>query len=350
MFVGVNDLREAVWIGPLCVSIPGTSLTADDRSMLSHPNVGVIVLFSENYTDKSQLQDLVEAIRQCNPAILISVDHEGVIWRFHEGFTRIESAISIGKFFSSDKKSGLEKAYEQGLLMATELRECGVDFSYAPVLDTHCEESTIIGKLGRSFSSSPDIIAILGEQFILGMNAAGMPAIGKHFPDHGQVQKDSHHALPIDNREESALQESLMPYKILIQKGLLQGIMMSHIIYPKVDSNNVASLSSAWSSLLRNQLGFKQGVIFTDCLTMGALSNFEPKEKLEKAVAADGDFVMYTHLFNFMNVTEILALLDSVPQNKDSEQRRILFYNYVSELQTAPPGCRDLFLRVRQEY
>jgi beta-N-acetylhexosaminidase len=119
----------------------------------------------------------------------------------------------------------------------------------------------------RAFHRDPEIIAQLANAWIRGMRAAGMEAVGKHFPGHGSVEGDSHHVMPFDRRSFADIEAlDLVPFRRVINSHLA-GIMMAHVIYDQVDAQ-AAGYSSYWiRDVLRGQLGF-EGVVFSDDLSM----------------------------------------------------------------------------------
>lgn len=256
-------------LGAIMIDVQGTTLTAAEASLLQAPAVGGIILFSRNYTDKSQLKKLVESLKQLDrkEPLLIAVDHEGGrVQRFREGFTKIMPMAQLGQLHQQDAPLACQLATDAGFILAIELLELGLDFSFAPVLDLAYGQSSVIGD--RSFSDNPYTVIALASAFIQGMHTAGMISVGKHFPGHGFVAGDSHHELPVDNRELSLIETTcLQPFAQLIHDKLLDAIMPAHIIYPAVDSKP-AGFSSIWlQTILRQQLGF-DGVIFSDDLSM----------------------------------------------------------------------------------
>ncbi|MDR2001071.1 MAG: beta-N-acetylhexosaminidase [Zoogloeaceae bacterium] len=248
--------------GPLMIDIAGTELSALDRERLCHPLTGGIILFSRNYQSHDQLQALcaeIHALRK--PSLLIAVDHEGGrVQRFREGFTRLPAMRDFGAWWDKSPDAATEAARATGYVLAAELRASGVDFSFAPDLDLDWERSGIIGN--RAFHADPKAVIALAGALIEGMREAGMACCGKHFPGHGWVQADSHVAIPIDERDLSALALDMLPYR----KLRLDAVMPAHVIYPQVD-DKPAGFSPTWISLLRQQIGF-DGVIFSDDLSM----------------------------------------------------------------------------------
>jgi beta-N-acetylhexosaminidase len=171
-----------------------------------------------------------------------------------------------------------------GQVLAGELRACGVDFSFAPVLDLDHGGSTVIGD--RSFHRDPRVVALLAKSVMHGMLQMGMRNCGKHFPGHGFVNADSHVEIPVDKRGLKAiLADDAKPYDWLA--GTLAAVMPAHVIYPKVDARP-AGFSPKWlKDVLRTRVAF-DGAIFSDDLSMeaGRYIDGELLSYAEAAVAA----------------------------------------------------------------
>jgi len=279
-------------LGPVMLDVAGTVLTDEDRRRLSHPQVGGVILFARNYESPSQLCELTAAIHALrSPPLLIAVDHEGGrVQRFREGFTRIPPMRELGTVWDEQPQRARHLARQVGYVLAVELRACGVDFSFTPVLDVDYGQSSVIGD--RAFHSDPQAIAELAHDLSLGLKQGGMHSVGKHFPGHGYVRADSHLAIPVDEREFVDIELcDLIPFRQMVDYGL-SAVMPAHVIYPKVDSRP-AGFSPVWlQQVLRGQLGF-EGVIFSDDLSMeGATVAGGIVARAEAALAAGCDMVL----------------------------------------------------------
>jgi beta-N-acetylhexosaminidase len=251
---------------PVVLDIAGTTLSADDRRRLKHPLTGGLILFSRHWVDRRQLTELTSAIKRVRPDLLICVDHEGGrVQRFRtDGFTHLPPMRRLGELWMKDALAATDAATACGYVLAAELRACGVDFSFTPVLDLDFGASSVIGD--RSFHRDPRVAALLAKSLMHGLLLAGMGNCGKHFPGHGYVKADSHVAVPVDKRPLKAiLADDVRPYEWLSTS--LTGVMPAHVVYPKVD-HRPAGFSPRWlKDILRGQLGFT-GAVFSDDLSM----------------------------------------------------------------------------------
>lgn len=252
--------------GPLMIDIAGFELTDLERERLIHPLVGGLILFARNYESPEQLTRLtaeVHALR--SPPLPIAIDHEGGrVQRCREGFTRLPAMRRLGELWERDPQKALVAAHDIGYVLAAELRLCGVDLSFTPVLDLDWGRSKVVGD--RSFHGDPEVVVPLAEALINGLRRAGMAACGKHFPGHGWAEADSHVTIPVDERPMTELAHDIEPYRRLN----LDAVMPAHVIYPAVDSKS-AGFSNSWNDYLRNNVRFN-GVVFSDDLSMEGAS------------------------------------------------------------------------------
>ena len=285
---------------PLILDVAGTALTTDDRRRLAHPLTGGVILFARNWSSRAQLLELTSAIKAVRDDLLICVDHEGGrVQRFRsDGFTHLPPMRALGAMWMQDGKGGpgsgamaaTNAATAAGYVLASELRACGVDFSFTPVLDLDWPDDAPTpakslaapqggpGSLGRpgasrsgvigdrAFHADPRVVTLLAKSLAQGLLQAGMAHCGKHFPGHGFVAADSHTDIPVDRRSLKAiLQDDAAPYAWL--RSTLTSVMPAHVIYPKVDARP-AGFSRKWlQDILRGRLGF-DGAIFSDDLSM----------------------------------------------------------------------------------
>ena len=287
---------------PLIIDVAGLALTKADRRRLKHPLTGGIILFARNWEDRAQLSALCKEIKSIREDLLICVDHEGGrVQRFRTGgFTHLPPMRALGEFWMKDQLAATNAATACGYVLAAELRSCGVDFSFTPVLDLDhqtkaptpaqalaapkggavslglpgASQSSIIGD--RAFGGDPRVVSLLAKSLMHGLLQAGMANCGKHFPGHGFVKADSHTDIPVDRRSLKAiLADDSAPYEWL--NTTLTSVMPAHVIYPKVDARP-AGFSEKWLTfILRGQLGFG-GAIFSDDLSMAGARLIDGRE------------------------------------------------------------------------
>ena len=304
-------------LGPVMLDVVGKTLDEEDIRRIRHPLTGGVILFARNFESRAQLCALTRAIHEARPGVLIAVDHEGGrVQRFRaDGFTRLPPMRRLGELWERDVLEAMRAATDVGFVLAAELRACGVDLSFTPVLDLDYGESEVIGD--RAFHRDPRVVAALAKNLNHGLTLAGMANCGKHFPGHGYVQADSHVAIPVDKRElDQILTEDAAPYRWL---GLgLAAVMPAHVIYPKVD-RRPAGFSKKWLRMLRRDFGF-EGVIFSDDLSMeGARVAGNVVDGARAALKAGCDMVLVCN--SPQRADELLAGLDGTEADAVSVAR-----------------------------
>lgn len=306
---------------PLIIDVASLSLTTAERRRLAHPLVGGVILFGRNWHDRAQLTRLCKQIKSVRRDLLIAVDHEGGrVQRFRsDGFTHLPPMAALGELWMSTPRKGegegasalraANAATAVGYVLGAELRACGVDLSFTPVLDLDYGGSSVIGD--RALARDPRVVTVLAQALMHGLKQSGMGNCGKHFPGHGFVRGDSHLAIPVDKRSLKAIvAEDAAPYGWL--SSSLEAVMPAHVIYPRVDARP-AGFSSRWlQDVLRRQLGFT-GAIFSDDLSMEAARHIDGRqvsfvEASLAALSAGGDMVVICN----QSVVDAGAPLDQV--------------------------------------
>ena len=336
---------------PLIIDVAGLALTDDDRRRLAHPLVGGMILFARNWHDREQLGALCAEIKSVRDDLLIAVDHEGGrVQRFRTGgFTHVPPMRAFGELWMTDAMKATDAATAAGYVLGAELRACGVDFTFTPVLDLDWGESGVIGD--RSFHRDARVAALLAKSLMHGLLQAGMANCGKHFPGHGFVKADSHLEIPVDNRSLKAiLADDAAPYAWA--SASLTSVMPAHVIYPKVDKLP-AGFSSKWlNDILREKLHFN-GAIFSDDLSMAGARKIEGRdvtytEAAVVALQAGCDMVLLCNeSVNSEGGRAIDEMLDGLSAaltkkqwraNEASEQRRLAL------LPASPPSSWDALM------
>ena len=323
---------------PVVLDIAGTALDADDRRRLENPLTGGLILFARNWESRRQLTELTAEIKSLRPDLLVCVDHEGGrVQRFRtDGFTHLPPMREFGERWMSDGSAGpgsgamaaTDAATAAGFVLGAELRACGVDLSFTPVLDLDHGPSGVIGD--RAFHRDPRVVSLLAKSLMHGLLQAGMANCGKHFPGHGFARGDSHHELPVDERSlDAILADDARPYEWL--GTVLASVMPAHVVYPQVDAHP-AGFSARWlKDILRQQLGFT-GVVFSDDLSMeGARAAGGHVDAALAALSAGCDMVLLCNQ-SVDGGAAVDALLDGLARaardgrwepDQDAEARRM---------------------------
>jgi beta-N-acetylhexosaminidase len=306
---------------PVMLDVEGTGLADADRRRLAHPLTGGVILFTRNFESRSQLSALTQEIKALRPDIIIAVDHEGGrVQRFRgDGFTSLPAAAALGRLWdgedSTNKLLALKAATAVGFILASELRACGVDLSFAPVLDLDWHRSEVIGD--RAIHADPRTVTLIAKSLAQGMLLGGMAACGKHFPGHGWVEADSHLAIPVDERSlDAILAADASPYAWF---GLgLSAVMPAHVIYPKVDSAP-AGFSAVWlQHVLRQKLGYTGAILSDDLAMKGATVAGDVVTAAQSALKAGCDMVLICNRPDWAD--RLLGGLQVKPNTKSRER------------------------------
>lgn len=251
------------------VGIPGPQLDGETAATLERLGIGGVILFRRNVETPGQIAALSAAVHALPKRPLVAIDHEGGrVMRLGEPFTQFPPAAAIGR------TGNPELALRVGTAMSAELASVGIDLNFAPVLDVHSNPANpIIGD--RAFSTDPTTVAEFGIALMRGLLAGGVIPCGKHFPGHGDTEKDSHLELPVVRRSRAQLEAiELKPFRAAIAADIPM-LMTAHVMYPALDAAQPATLSSPiLTDLLRRDLRF-DGVVVSDDLEMRAIADHQ---------------------------------------------------------------------------
>ena len=286
-------LREK--IGQLIVGqAEGLKVTEEFKEYINRYPLGGYRINGQNIKDKEQVIRYTSEIKKiystigCGIDPLLACDEEGGTPSVFRGLvTEFPGNMALGA------AGDCFLAHLQGNVLANELSELGINMVFAPVADLNLNQNNpVIGV--RSFGDNPDAVAQLCEAYAKGLNAGGIAACAKHFPGHGNTEEDSHYSLPSNNVSYEVLQDTeLVPFSRLASL-MIDSIMVSHVLYPKVDEENTpASLSRKLiGDVLRNKLKY-DGVIITDDIEMQAIIRSYPvKEAVKRFIKAGGDIAL----------------------------------------------------------
>ncbi|MBI1745088.1 MAG: glycoside hydrolase family 3 protein [Acidobacteria bacterium] len=246
--------------------------------------------FGRNIISPSQLRKLTADLQKLAPTpLFIAVDVEGgQINRLKpkHGFKDFPSHQALGRL------NDVEKTYATAVEIAKELRALGINWNYAPVVDLNLNPANpIIGGRQRAFSADPALVAKMAGAFVRAHRTQNVISVLKHFPGHGSSQGDTHRGL--QDVTTTWRDSELDPYRELNRAGLIDAIMTAHVTHIKIDPEYPATLSPKFlNDLLRVKIGFK-GVIITDDLGMGAITqNYGLADALIRAVNAGADILL----------------------------------------------------------
>lgn len=299
----------------------GLKIDQDVTRLITKELAAGVILFARNIDSLEQLVELNQSIMALKSSIfapLISIDQEGgLVARLKNICTPVPSMRSIGRLSLNNKTL----PYKLGAIMAREMSALGFHLDFAPVLDVDSNpKNPVIGN--RSFSNNAHEVALLGTAFIKGMQGAGLASCAKHFPGHGDTDKDSHLDLPLLEHNQQRLEEiELIPFKAAI-KADVSSIMTAHILLPQIDKNFPATLSrTILQNLLRQKMKF-EGIIFSDDLEMKALADrYEIKEIIRLGLLAGVD--MFLICKELSKVHEALAAIHELVDSGQISKQRI---------------------------
>ncbi len=317
---------------------PGSQICNDIRQY----NLGAVILFDYNPVDKSkpkniaskaQVARLTKELQACSRdrKLLIAVDQEG--GRVQRLKRRYGFYGKFPKAADVVKSGNMKQTYTK---MAKELKSVGINYDLAPVVDLDINpKNHVIHGLGRSFGKDPRTVEKYASIFIDAMHRYGVLTSLKHFPGHGSSVGDTHKGFVDVTHLWKPVE--LEPYRLLKNKA--DTVMVAHVFNKKLDANYPATLSQRTvEGLLRKKIGF-QGVVITDDLQMGAISQkYALKKTLELAINAGDDILLFGNQLDPRKVVSTKMLVETVErlirEGKVSKARIDTSYARIQKLKT----------------
>ncbi|CAM3924387.1 beta-N-acetylhexosaminidase [Paenibacillus alkaliterrae] len=276
------------------VGLEGHAMTAETEALIEDYHVGGFILYKDNISDASQTVSLLNQLKKANRSnkapLWLSIDQEGgIVNRMPAQFTELPSAEQIGNVDNT------QYSRQIGQALGGMVRSLGFNMNFAPVLDINSNPNNpVIGS--RSYGADPQSVILHGMETMMAIQSKKIAAVVKHFPGHGDTSVDSHLELPVINKSLTELQNfELIPFKEAIKQNT-DAIMIAHLLLPKVDEKDPASIShKVITDLLRNTLQY-DGLVITDDMTMGGITkHYDVGEAAVKSVQAGSDILLIGH-------------------------------------------------------
>ena len=304
-------------VGQLLVAgIGGTEAGEDGLQAVQDYQVGGVILFGRNVESAQQLADLTNELKTLNgdnTPLFLCVDQEG--GRVDRMPPEVDDLSSAYDYIAAGGDP-----LERGKVLAAQCAAFGFNLDFSTCLDIWSNpDNTVIGD--RAYGSDPDTVTSAGLAVNQGLEQGGVIPVVKHFPGHGDTSTDSHVDLPVVGKTAEELEEfELIPFQAAIDQGT-PCVMVAHILMTQIDPDLPASLSpKVVDGLLRQEMGF-DGVVCTDDLTMGAISNtYGMGEAAVMAVEAGCDLLLVCHEADNLTAARD-ALLSAVDAGRISMER-----------------------------
>jgi beta-N-acetylhexosaminidase len=276
----------------IMVGVTGVEPLQEEKTLFRNYPFGGFILFKHNCCAPGQILSLCRFLWDSREDLppFIAVDAEGGrVHRLPPPFTHFPAAALIGR--SGDPDLG----YRAGRAIAVELSLVGINLDFAPVLDVASNPNNpVIGD--RAFGFNPAQVIKIASPWLRGLRAGGIIPCGKHFPGHGDTDKDSHLCLPAVDKPLAALRSlELAPFVQACREGI-ESLMTAHVLFRSLDREYPATLSHRIvTGMLRQELRY-EGVVFGDDMEMNAIAeNFSAEEAVGLGIRAGLDLLMYCH-------------------------------------------------------
>ena len=296
-------------------------LDMDDRQaaafseVMNNYGVGGVCFFAG--TADRQVSMTRRFQRDARVPLLVSIDGEwGLGMRLKDMYS-FPRAARFGEV-SPDADSIV---FRLGAEIGSQCREMGIHINFAPVADINSNpKNPVIGT--RSFGTDPARVAELASLYARGQQSQGVMAVAKHFPGHGDTDKDSHLELPVINHSRAYMDSvDLLPFRRLIADSI-GGVMIAHLQVNAYDSLRPSSLSPVIvNGLLKQSLGF-DGLVITDGIDMKGITNSYRSGNAElMAMLAGNDLIILPP-----NVPEAIEAIKTAAVQQDSVRRLVDYH------------------------
>ncbi len=272
--------------------VSGPRLTSDELRFLREADPWGLILFKRNINTPEQVIALTQSFRDTlGRDAPVLVDQEGgrVQRLGPPHWPAYPAGARYGALYDHDRGPGLAAARLAGQLIASDLRQVGIDIDCLPLADVPTPEGDpVIGD--RAYGTEPAKVAALAGAIAEGLLAGGVLPVLKHLPGHGRAAADSHKELPVVAADRKTLEATdFAAFRPLA--GLPLG-MTAHVVFSAIDPDKPATTSATIvREVIRGSIGFR-GLLMTDDLGMGALSG-SLRERVRDALAAGCDVVLH---------------------------------------------------------
>jgi beta-glucosidase-like glycosyl hydrolase/CubicO group peptidase (beta-lactamase class C family) len=328
-----DDQKIGQLIMGMAYSNQGEAHAQQLERQIANYHLGSLIFMQGGPVRQAKLTNRLQA--KSKIPMLIAIDGE------HGLSMRLDSTIAFPKAITLGALESTKGVYDMGAEIARQCRRIGVHVNFAPVADVNTDPANpVIGV--RSFGEDKTNVARKAVAYMKGLQHHGVMANAKHFPGHGDTNKDSHLSLPVIDHPRQRIEEiELFPFRAMIADSL-QSMMVAHLYMPAYEPevNKATSLSAqVVNGLLQRELNF-QGLVFTDGLNMqGVTKYYSTGEICVRAIEAGNDVLLAPADIaeGFKALKEAVAKGRISQETIDQKARKILSFKYLLGLHKEKP-------------
>ncbi|MHB8402170.1 MAG: glycoside hydrolase family 3 N-terminal domain-containing protein, partial [Bacteroidia bacterium] len=281
-------------------------------SLVSKYNIGGLIFMQGGPVRQTKLANYYQT--KAKTPLLMAIDGEFGL------AMRLDSTTQYPREMTLAAMQNDSMIYYMGRQIARECKAVGIHVNFAPVADVNNNPNNPVISM-RSFGEDKTMVAKKSYLYMKGLQDEHVLACAKHFPGHGDTDKDSHKTLPtIPYSLERLDTLELFPFKYLFERGL-GSIMVAHLFVPQLDTtkNLPSTLSkNIVQKLLKERLQFK-GLVFTDALNMKGAADYNKPGMLDaKALIAGNDVLLFSE-----DVPKAIDEIKKAIANNDITQEEI---------------------------